>query len=93
MENKHARVMVLVHDTSSECALKMDDVSLKTSNRYPVIEWTRNCIANDQREITKKYPKHLRFFCRAYSHCALEKNEVPNSSNSVQLTEWTKNCI
>ena len=28
-ENKHAKVMVLVHDTSSECALQMYEVSLK----------------------------------------------------------------
>ena len=27
--NIHARVMVLVHDTSSECALQMYEVSLK----------------------------------------------------------------
>ena len=29
LKNKHARVMVLVHDTSSECALEMYKVSLK----------------------------------------------------------------
>ena len=29
LKNKHARVIVLVHDTSSECALQMYDVSLK----------------------------------------------------------------
>ena len=28
-ENIHARVMVLVHDMSSECALQMYEVSLK----------------------------------------------------------------
>ena len=28
-ENIHARVMVLVHDTSSGCALQMYEVSLK----------------------------------------------------------------
>ena len=28
-----------------------------TSNRYRVIERTQNSIANDQREITPKYPK------------------------------------
>ena len=27
--NIHARVMVIVHDTSSECALQMYEVSLK----------------------------------------------------------------
>ena len=29
MKNKHARVIVLVHDTSTECALQMYEVSLK----------------------------------------------------------------
>ena len=29
LKNKHARVMVLVHDTSSECALQMYEVLLK----------------------------------------------------------------
>ena len=28
LENKHARAMVLVQDTSSECALQMYEVSL-----------------------------------------------------------------
>ena len=29
LKNKHARVMPLVHDTSSECAQQMYEVSLK----------------------------------------------------------------
>ena len=29
LKNKHARGMILVHDTSSECALQMYEVSLK----------------------------------------------------------------
>ena len=29
LKNKHARVMGLVHDTSSQCALQMYEVSLK----------------------------------------------------------------
>ena len=29
LTNKHARVMVLLHDTLSECALQMYEVSLK----------------------------------------------------------------
>ena len=43
--------MVLVHDTSTNCALLMYEVSLKLLKR------TQNSIANDQREITPKYPK------------------------------------
>ena len=40
-ENIHARVMVIVHDTSSECALQMYGVSLKYLLRF--IERTRFC--------------------------------------------------
>ena len=29
LKNTHARVMVFVHDTSSQCALQMYEVSLK----------------------------------------------------------------
>ena len=29
LKNTHARVMVLVHDTSSQCTLQMYEVSLK----------------------------------------------------------------
>ena len=48
-----------MHDTLSECALQIYDVSLKylKTNGYQVIEGTRNSIANDQREITPKQPK------------------------------------
>ena len=38
MKNTHARVMVLVHDTSSQCALQMYEVSLK----YNVSETVNN---------------------------------------------------
>ena len=63
-QNKHARVMVLVHDTQSKCVLQMYEVSLKYSNSYQAIERTRNSNANDQREITKQYPK------QSYGSCA-----------------------
>ena len=52
-ENINVRVMVLVHDVLSECALQMYEISLK----YLTIEWTLNSIANDQREITPKISK------------------------------------
>ena len=45
--------MVLVHDTSPECVLQMYEVSLNTSNGYG----HEIAFANDQREITPKYPK------------------------------------
>ena len=57
LKNIHARVMILVLDTSSQCALQMYEVSLIIRNGYQVIERTRYSIANDQREITQKCPK------------------------------------
>ena len=41
LKNKHARVMVLLHDTSSECALQLSEVSLNTCNGYQVIDPTQ----------------------------------------------------
>ena len=40
MKNKHAIVMVLEHDTSSECALQMYEVSLKYLRSLMVIKLT-----------------------------------------------------
>ena len=59
-------------------------------------ERTRNSIANDQREITKKISKaELWFLCM--THCLIVLYECtkfqPNSFNSVQLIERTQNCI
>ena len=61
-----------------------------------VTEWTRNSIANDQREITPKISKaELWFLCM--THCLIVRYKCmkfqPNSFNSVQLTEQTRNCI
>ena len=68
LKNIHARVMVLVHGTSSQCASQMYEVSLNylyqlSSYRADTI-LTRNSIANDQREITPKYSK------QSYGPCA-----------------------
>ena len=65
-------------------------------NGCQVTEWTRYNIANDQREITPKISKaELWFF--SMTHCLIERYKCmkfqPNSFNSVQLTEWTRNCI
>ena len=57
---------------------------------------TRNSIANDQREITKKISKaELWFLCMTHCHIVRYKcmKFQPNSFNSVQLTERTRNCI
>ena len=65
-------------------------------NGCQVTERTRNSIANDQREITPKISKaELWFLCM--THCLIVRYKCmkfqPNSFNSVQLTEWTQNCI
>ena len=65
-------------------------------NGCQVTERTRNSIANDQREITPKISKaELWFLCM--THCLIVRYKCmkfqPNSFNSVQLTERTRNCI
>ena len=65
-------------------------------NGCQVTERTRNSTANDQREITPKISKaDLWFLCM--THCLIVRYKCmkfqPNSSNSVQLTERTRNCI
>ena len=65
-------------------------------NGCQVTEWTRNSITNDQREITSKiYKAELWFLCM--THCLIVYYKCmkfqPNSFNSVQLTERTRNCI
>ena len=47
--------MVLVHDTLSECALQMYEVSMKYG--YQDVARARNSITNDQRQITPKISK------------------------------------
>ena len=61
-----------------------------------VTERTRNSIANDEREITPKISKaELWFLCMI--HCLIVRYKCmkfqPNSFNSVQLTDRTRNCI
>ena len=65
-------------------------------NGCQVTEWTRNSIANDQREITPNISRsELWFLCM--THCLIERYKCmmfqPNSFNSVQLTERIRNCI
>ena len=69
---------------------------LNSLNGCQLTERTRSCIGNDQREITKKISKaELWFLCM--THCLIVRYKCmkfqPNSFNSVQLTEWTRNCI
>ena len=69
---------------------------LNSFNGCQLTEQTRNSSANDQREITPKISKaELWFLCM--THCPIEFYKCmkfqPNSLNSVQLTERTRNCI
>ena len=52
LKNTHARVMVLVHDTSSQCVLQMYEVSLKYL--YQVIERTRFCDGQTDRQTDRR---------------------------------------
>ena len=63
---------------------------LNSFNGCQLTEQTRNSIANDQREITKKISKaELWFLCM--THCVIVRYKCmkfqPNSCNSGQLTE------
>ena len=65
-------------------------------NGCQLTERTRNSIANDQMKITPKISKaELLFLCM--THCLIVHYKCmkfqPNSFNSVQLTERTRNCI
>ena len=64
MQKKHARVMVLVHDTLSGCVLQMNEVSMKYFKGLSSYRADTNGIANDEKEITPKYPK------QSYGSCA-----------------------
>ena len=71
-------------------------VHLNSFNGCQLTEQTRNSIANDQREITQKISKaELWFLCMTHCLILLYKcmKFQPNSFNSVQLTERTRNCI
>ena len=65
-------------------------------NSCQVTKRTRNINANDQREITPKISKaELWFLCMTQGLIVRFKcmKFQPNSFNSVQLTERTRNCI
>ena len=71
-------------------------IHLNSFNGCQVTERTRNGIANDKREITPKISKaELWFLCM--THCLIVRYKCmkfqPNSFNSVQLTERTRNAI
>ena len=65
-------------------------------NRCKLTERTRNSIVNDQKEITPKISK-VELWILCMTHCPIVVHKCikfqPNSFNSVQLTERTRNCI
>ena len=99
--------MVLVHETSSYCALQLYKVSFKllyncmefrlnSFNGSQVTERTRSSIANDQREITPKiYKAELWFVCMTHLLIVLYNcmKFHLNSFNGSQLTDRTRNSI
>ena len=61
-----------------------------------VKEWTKNCIWNDQREITQKIPQQeLPFLYATHSlhlfYITIKYHQ--NIPNGFQVMEWTSNCI
>ena len=84
--------MVLMYDTSSNCALQLYEVSFKIA----VTERRQNSIANDQREIAPKLCKAEIWFLHTTHRLIVLHNCMkfhPKSMKSFQLTEWTQNCI
>ena len=66
---------------------------LNSFNGCQLTEWTRNSIANDQREITKKNIQStvMALVQDTLSHCAYKCTKFqPNIFNN---TERTRNCI
>ena len=69
---------------------------LNSFNGCQLTERTRNSIANDPREITPKMSKvELWFLCMTHCHIVRFRcmKFQPNSFNSVQLSERTRNYI
>ena len=69
---------------------------LNNLNGCQVTKGTRNSITNDQMEITPTISNaELWFLC--LTHCLIVRYKSmkfqPNSFNTVQLTERTRNCI
>ena len=88
--------MVLVHDTSSYCVYNCMKFHLNNFNGCQLTEQTRNCIANDQREITPKISKaELWFLCMTHRLIVLYNcmKFHLNNFNGCQLTQRTRNSI
>ena len=69
---------------------------LNNFNGCQLTEWTRNCIANDQREITPKISQaELWFSCMTHRLIVLNKcmKFHLNNFNGYQLTDRKRNSI
>ena len=88
--------MVLVHGTRLIVLYNCMKFHFNSFNGCQVTERTQNSIANDQREITPKISKAELWFL-SMTHCLIVRYKCmkfqPNSFNSVQLTEQTRNSI
>ena len=78
LKNIYARVMVLVHDTSSQCALQMYEVSLKYLLGYQVIERTRFCdyLCYKGDNLKNTHARVMVLMHDTSSQCALQMYEV-----------------
>ena len=88
--------MVLVHDTSSYCALQVSEVSKNSFNGCQLTEQTPKSIANDHRVITPKISKaELWFLCMTRRLIVLYNCMKFHliSFNGCQLTQRTRNSI
>ena len=66
--------MVLVHVTSSECALQMYEVSLKVSSyRADTIKYCKRSKGNNSKNIPSRV---MVFVFDTFPHCVLEVYEV-----------------
>ena len=70
--------MVLVHDTSSQCALQMYEVSINICNGYQVIELTRFCdyLCYKGDNLKNTHARVMVLVHDTSSQCALQMYEV-----------------
>ena len=88
--------MVLMHEILSYCALQFMKFRLNSFNGCQLTEWTRNSIANDQREITPRISKAELWFLCMTDRLIVLYNCIKlnlNSFNGCQVTERTRNSI
>ena len=76
-KNIQSRVVVIVHDTSSYCALQLYEIQLNSSNGCQLTERTRTSSVNDQKKITPYIFKAVMVIVYDISsYCVLQLYEV-----------------